>query len=431
MLLRGGGQKGKMNKKKNNPPSVLLYSNSPISNSGYGKQARYILSGWTSRGMRVGCAPNYGMGAGTFSLDGYTIHPQGGGLSIPETIEAYKKYNYDYLVSLYDCWVLDQLADLARKQRILWIAHCPFDFTVLSHKLGNILSAATYILPFSRYGLEMVKRAGFENADRFIYHGCDTDIYKPLNLPKEKMRKWLGFKDKSFIITIPKMNKGDRVKIPEMLEAIKIFLTNNPDLNSEVGVYIHSMSASPQGTDLNQVIKSLELEQQVRFVDPYAYFQGYSEEEMARAYNASDLTLMATASEGFGIPIIESMACGVPVIASDWMTPKELLDPVTPELLVKPKAEYWTQVPSKNFVPDVEDIALKIETVLNTDPKQYKKKLAQYAHNKFDWDKIIGEWVEFFEFLPQYIDKKCLRVPKTTSQYLKRLSRKIEVYEEK
>ena len=416
-------------KRKNKPLSVLLYSNSPISNSGYGKQGRYMLAGWASRGMRVGCSPNYGHASGNFTLDGYQVHAQGGGLSIPETIETYKKYNYDYLVSLYDCWVLDQLADLARKQRILWIAHCPFDFTVLSHKLGNILSAATYILPYSRYGLEMVKRAGFENADRFIYHGVDCDIYKPLSFSKEKMRKWLGFKDKSFIITIPKMNKGDRVKIPEMLEGIAIFLQNNPDVVSEVGVYLHTQSVSPQGTDLGQVIKSLGLEQQVRFVDPYAYFQGYSEEEMARVYNASDLTLMATASEGFGVPIIESMAVGTPVIASDWMAPKELLEPVTPELLVKPKAEYWTQVPSKNFVPDVDDIALKIETVLNTDPKQYTKKLMKYARNKFDWDKIINEWVEFFEFLPSHIDEKCLTVPKTTSSYLKQLSRKVVVYE--
>ena len=417
-------------KRKNKPLSVLLYSNSPVSNSGYGKQSRYMLSGWTSRGMRCGAAPNYGMGAGTFTLDGYQIHPQGGGLSIPEAVEAYKKHKYDYLVSLYDHWVLGQMSDLVRRNRVIWCPYVPLDFTALPHSLGQILESATYIIPLCKYGADMLRRAGFENVWRNgIYFGVDCDIYKPLSFSKEKMRKWLGFKDKSFIITIPKMNKGDRVKIPEMLEGIAIFLQNNPDVVSEVGVYLHTQSVSPQGTDLGQVIKSLGLEQQVRFVDSYAYFQGYSEEEMARVYNASDLTLMATASEGFGVPIIESMAVGTPVIASDWMAPKELLEPVTPELLVKPKAEYWTQVPSKNFVPDVDDIALKIETVLNTDPKQYKKKLMQYARNKFDWDKIINEWVEFFAFLPSYIDEKCLTVPKTTSSYLKRLSRKVVVYE--
>ena len=387
-----------------------------------------MLSGLTSRGMRCGVAPNYGMGGGNFTLDGYQVHPQGGGLSIPEAVEAYKKYNYDYLVSLYDCWVLGQLADLARKQRLIWIAYCPFDFTVLSHKLGNVLSAATYIVSFVEYGRSMLKRAGFENVYRPIPHGVDCDIYKPLPFPKEQMRKWLGFKDKSFIITIPKMNKGDRVKISEMLEGIATFLQNNPDVVSEVGVYLHTQSASPQGTDLNQVIKSLGLEQLVRFVEPYAYFQGYNEQEMARVYNASDCTLMATASEGFGIPIIESMAVGTPVIASDWMAPKELLEPVTPELLVKPKAEYWTQVPSKNFVPDVDDIADKIETVLNEDPETYKKKLVPYAKANFDWDKIISEWESFFTFLEGYIDKQCLKIPQKTSPYLKRLSRKVGIY---
>ena len=417
---------------KRNKLSVLWYSNSSVSNSGYGKQTKYILGGLHSRGYRADLSPNFGgSGQGKYSLDGYYVWPQGPGLSEVETIEHYKRQGYDVLVSLYDHWVLNTMSDLVRRNRAIWCPYLPLDMTVLPHRLGEILATATYIIPFVEYGRAMLKRAGFENVYRPIPHGVDCDIYKPLNLPKEQMRKWLGFKDKSFIITIPKMNKGDRVKIPEMLEGIATFLQNNPDVVSEVGVYLHTAAASPQGTDLNQVIKSLGLEQLVRFVTPYAYFTGYSEEEMARVYNASDLILMATASEGFGIPIIESMACGVPVIASGWMAPKELLDPVTPELLVKPKAGYWTQVPSKNFVPDVEDIALKIETVLNTDPKQYKKKLMQYARNKFDWDKVISEWVEFFEFLPSYIDKKCLTVPKTTSNYLKRLSRKVEIYEEK
>lgn len=416
-----------MNKQKN--LSVLWYSNSTVSNSGYGKMSRYILAGLASKGFRMGLSPNYGHGAGhPFTLDGYTIYPQGGGLSIPETIEAYKKYNYDVLVSFYDHWVLSQLSDLVRRNRVMWVAYCPFDFKVLPHGLGDILSNATYILPYSKYGLEMVKRAGFENADRFIYHGCDTDVYKPLDFPKEHMRKWLGFGDKSFIISCLKMNKGDRVKIAEMLEGIKLFLNNNPDMVSETGIYLHCQSSSPQGIDLKQVIKSLGLEQQVRFVEPYAYFAGYTEEQMARVYNASDLVLNCCSSGGFEIPIIESMACGVPVIATDVQVMHELLDPVTPELLVKPKAEYWVPSITHQFQPDVDLIADKIETVLNADPKTYKKKLSKYAR-RFEWDNIIPQWIDFFEFLPTYIDKKCLTTPQTTSKYLKRLSKEVMVLE--
>lgn len=418
-----------MNKKKK--LSVLWYSNSSVATSGYGKMTKYILAGLQSRGYRVGLSPNFGgTGQGVYTLDGYQVYTQGPGLSERETIEHYKRQGYDVLVSLYDHWVLKTMSDLVRQNRIIWCPYIPIDMTFMPHRLGEVLTSATQLIPFSNYGKSFLERAGFKNVYNPIYHGVDCNVYKPFSNPKEQMRKWLGFDNKSFIITIPKMNKGDRVKISEMLEGISIFLQHNQDVIPEVGIYLHTLAQSPQGTDLNQVIKSLGLEQLVRFADPYTYFTGYSEEEMARVYNASDLTLMATASEGFGISIIESHACGVPVIASDWMTPKELLDPVTPELLVKPKAEYWTLVPSKNFVPDVNDIALKIETVLNENPETYKKKLVPYAKTNFDWGKIIGEWVEFFGFLPSYVDKECLTAPQTGSNYLKKLSKKMEVYEQ-
>ena len=418
-------------KRKNKPISALFYSNSSVATSGYGKQAKYILAGLQSRGFSVGLSPNFGgSGQGKYSLDGYPVYPQGAGLSEVETIEHYKRQGYDVLVSLYDHWVLKTMADLVRRNRVIWVQYTPLDVTFIGNKLGNILSAATYIVPFCKYGANMLRRAGFENVwKNGIFHGVDCDIYKPLNHPKELMRKWLGFKNESFIISDFKMNKGDRTKIQANLEAIKIFLENNLDVAPEVGIYLHCVQNSPQGAELSETIKSLGLENKVRFANPYAYFVGFSEEEMSRAYNASDLVLNCTSSEGFGINIIEAMACGVPVLATDCMVMTELLKPIIPELLVKIKTEYWTPQATKQFEPDVYDIALKIETVLNTDPKQYKKKLMQYARNKFDWDKIILEWEEFFEFLPSYIDEKCLTIPKATSKYLKKLSKGVMVVE--
>ena len=417
--------------KKKNKLSVLWYSNSSVATSGYGKQTKYILAGLHSRGYRAELSPNFGgSGQGKYSLDGYYVWPQGQGLSEVETIEHYKRQGYDVLVSLYDHWVLQTMADLVRRNRAIWVQYTPLDVTFIGQKLGKILSAATYIVPFCKYGADMLRRAGFENVWRNgICHAVDCDFYKPLNQPKEKMRKWLGFKNESFIISGFKMNKGDRTKIQLSLEAIKLFLENNPDVAPEVGIYLHCAQQSPQGAELLETIKYLGLENKVRFANPYAYFVGYSEEEMARAYNASDLVLNCTSSEGFGVNIIESMACGVPVLATDVMVMTELLKPITPELLVKTKTEYWTPQATKQFEPDVNDIADKIEKVLNEDPETYKKKLVPYAKANFDWDKIIEEWFEFFEFLPTYIDEKCLTVPQLTSNYLKRLSRKVEVFQ--
>ena len=59
-----------------------------------------------------------------------------------------------------------------------------------------------------------------------------------------------------------------------------------------------------------------------------------SDEQMTWAYSACDVTLGIGLGEGFGFPIAESMACGVPCIhvnyggGAEFMPKELLLDPV-------------------------------------------------------------------------------------------------------
>ena len=403
-------------------PKMLLYSNSPIANSGYSKQTRHILGGINRNGYTMDISPNYGFGAGKMKVNGYTIWSQGPGRSEVETIATYQKHNYDLLFTLYDVWPLTTLVNEIRQKSVLWCPYLPLDMTFLPHTLGDMLKAATYLLPMSQYGLDMLKRAGFTNVDRCIYHGVDTNVYKPLDKPKQGMSNWLGFRDKSFIISCFKMNKGVRVKYGENLEAIKIFLNNNPDLANEVGVYIHTAVASQEGTNIQHIAKSLGLEGLVRYVEPYSYLEGYTEEQMARAYNASDVVLNNVSGGGFEVPIIESLACGTPVIATDGMVMHELLEPILPELLVPPKAEVWTPMPSKEYQPDPDAIADRLEWVVNHDMNKRRNELARYAKRKFDLNTIIPQWEAFIKYLWSYIDEKCVRPPEKPSRYMRKLS---------
>ena len=410
--------------KMNRKSKLLWYSNSPVANSGYSKQSRYIMDGLVQSGYQTDISPNYGFGAGTMTINRSKYWPMGSGRSEIEATTAYTKGNYDMLITLYDVWVLHALVEDVKKKGIVWVPYIPLDFLYLPHDLGNMLQAATHILPFTQYGLDMLKRVGFKNVDRYIHHGVDTNEYKVIEeVPKQKLRDDIGFRGKSFIITIAKMNKGDRVKYGENLEAIKIFLARNPDLANEVGIYIHAQPNAQGGQPLVQVANALGLGKIVRFVDSYTYMCGFTEEEMARTYNGSDVVLNNVSSGGFEIPIIESLACGTPVIATDGMSMHELLKPVLPELLSPAKTEYWTPLASKVMQPDPEAIADRIEWVVNHDMEKERKRLAEHAKKMWSWDVIIPKWVEYIEFLEEFIDKKCIHVPALPSAYMRRLSR--------
>jgi glycosyltransferase involved in cell wall biosynthesis len=65
-----------------------------------------------------------------------------------------------------------------------------------------------------------------------------------------------------------------------------------------------------------------------------------SEDDMPSLYNAADIFLHTAEYEGFGLPVLEAMACGVPVVVSKSASlPEivgncgELVDPSTPDSL--------------------------------------------------------------------------------------------------
>lgn len=87
---------------------------------------------------------------------------------------------------------------------------------------------------------------------------------------------------------------------------------------------------------LKSYVEQLRLEDKV-------IFTGFIEDkELAYLYNAASLLVIPSFEEGFGLPAIEAMSCGAPVISSDRGSLPEILgdagrffDPYRPETLLK------------------------------------------------------------------------------------------------
>jgi len=402
---------------------VLWYSNPSWTNSGYGIATKHVLRGLRERGFGVGLAPNYGFGTGALEVDGYPVHFMGPDFSEEAAVDHYLKHGYDALVTLYDVWPLRRLSELVRARRVVWVPWAPIDHDALYPAVGERLESAFHVAAMSKYGKAVLDRAGFTDSS-YIPLGVDCGVFRPVDLPKGELRGKLGFPEDSFVVAIVKMNKGLRGMIPEQLEGIKLFAEANPDVR--VRAYVHAMPNTRDGFNLVEVLRALGIGELVRFPEPYAYLHGFSPIQMAKVYNCSDVLLNATSSEGFGMPIVEAHACGIPAVAGDYTAMRELLSP-TPELRVRPRAKIWFQVPARYFVPDPEDIADKLERVLNSDPNRYGRILPEHARRNYDWNGVVvPRWAELLRSLEARIEERCVRIPGPSGE-LRAKAQQVEV----
>lgn len=118
----------------------------------------------------------------------------------------------------------------------------------------------------------------------------------------------------------------DRKGFTETLLAFKCHLANPSHRNS--WLYIHTEPQRSDGINLAYMAVTLGIQQRVRF--PPEDLRGadlFPADWMAGMYRRANCFVNAAAGEGFGVPIIESLACGTPVIATRGSAMTELIEP--------------------------------------------------------------------------------------------------------
>lgn len=139
-----------------------------------------------------------------------------------------------------------------------------------------------------------------------IPSGVDTRLFRPLDDP-EQGRAWrmrtLGA-DVPCLLYVGKPAK--RRNLPALIEAFGALKREEAIPHKLVLI-----GAALAGTPFGPVVDRLGLQGEVISV-PYA-----SHEEMVVAYNAAEMLVYPTSYEGFGMPVLEAMACGTPAVALD------------------------------------------------------------------------------------------------------------------
>ncbi|MFA4880399.1 MAG: glycosyltransferase family 1 protein [Candidatus Doudnabacteria bacterium] len=128
--------------------------------------------------------------------------------------------------------------------------------------------------------------------------------------------------------------------------------------------------------EIFQRVRQLNLEQYVRFL-------GYIERrDLIALYHLATVFVYPSLYEGFGLPPLEAMACGIPVITSNISSLPEVAGQAA--LLVNPK--------------DVAEIAGMLERILTDQELRVRlARLGRERAKKFSWEKTAREILKILE----------------------------------
>ena len=105
------------------------------------------------------------------------------------------------------------------------------------------------------------------------------------------------------------------------------------------------------------------------------------EKKMPLLYSAADVYLHPSEYEGFGLPVLESMACGTPIVARDVASIPEIVDDVY-------------ELVSHNASP--QDFARRVFKLLNL---SYPHDAAVERSNMFSWNKTARQTAKIYQKL--------------------------------
>jgi glycosyltransferase involved in cell wall biosynthesis len=242
-----------------------------------------------------------------------------------------------------------------------------------------------------RFWWQLFGKPGVEKADHLITisQSSKDDLRRFLNVPDDKISIVYPYVSDFFKPVPNPQNIITKYKLPEFyilfvgtLERRKniVSLLRSFALCKRKAALKHSLVlVGKRGwlyKDIFQAVEELGLKQDV-------FFLGYvPDEDLPGLYSAADLSILVSLYEGFGLPALESMACGTPVIASNVASLPEVAGDAT--LLVPPT--------------DIEQIASAIMDILTNSEK--REQLIEHGFrqvSKFTLERFTKEIIAVYE----------------------------------
>ena len=367
-------------------PNILIMCTSPNLSTGYSIVGNHLWKGLSDEGFDT-----YYFGLNVFGFQEnkwlLPVAVDEGGADILE--EYIKTNNIDILITIIDNWQpkYNYIEKVIKQTKIKWICHVTANSTPIPYELFNNIKGADLLIAPSNFVNKEIKRSGLMNV-KTIYHGVDTHIFTPV---KHK-------ENKPFIFVSVGTNKHLQKNWGSLIRSFKKMceIYNLED----VRLACVSEPNSPEGFNFIEMIKKYGNDKVI--LVGIKRNIGMTSEQMTEIYQQSHCLVSASTGESFGLPLIEAMSCGIPVIAPEYTATGELITESSAGFSVCKAYNLVIPLLVDSFLIDENDLIESMYLMYNlyNDKKEGIESYDEMCKNgrlfaeKNDWKKIIPLWTE-------------------------------------
>ena len=205
---------------------------------------------------------------------------------------------------------------------------------------------------------------------QIIWNGFNTEIFRILPIERDEVLKDYGLEPgiKHMIAFTGKLAEFKGIDV--LLQAAAIYENALGDVSTLI------VGDGRLLSDLQALTKQLDLRG--------VHFLGHqTQDKVARIMNVSDLAVVPSRVEPFGLVAIEALACGTPVVATNQGGLPEFVNESVGALV---------------DVDDAEGLAAVVIQEIESDSKSVKGPVAaEYARKGFSWSTQVGKMIELYE----------------------------------
>lgn len=388
---------------------IAVVGVSPDAKTGYGTQTRGILEALSKKhevysiaqvgdavvwgGTRVWRSPS-GLEIPIYALTNPLMDAGGAARSLKE---YYRMLGLDFVIGHWDLFPLNflQLSELP------FVDYVPVDgpMTRSWYDMGRM---AQRIVSYCNYGTREFLKFAPPGQIAQIPHGLDTTVFRPLGEDRGKLRKKLPYSpdipEDAFLLMHVGTNVTERKQLPLLFKALAKFSEVHKD--AHLLLHTNPLPAGGAGYNLPSIARDLGIEDRVHYPQKNPILVGASDEEMVRAFNAANFYITVSEGEGWGVPLVEAMACGTPCIAGRNSSQTELVDGhgylfdmVAEDTFV----DYPMYTPYGSWfpVPDLQSL-LGAMKMAHAFPDTHQGACRTFAE-RFDWSKVGPRWQALVE----------------------------------